>query len=355
MFSNQQKRGVLYILLLLLVVILCVDMAQKRSTERDISTPIGDTIIEPESDSIHLFEFDPNVATLKDLRSLGLSKREALSIIRYRSAGKVFRIKEDIAGCYNISDSLYYAIEPYIVIGEEYRYKASSTPKSDVEINTLESRATTPLSKFLIDTVSAEYLHSTGVLSLRQAEVLVEWHRRSRIESMDELRECYTVSNSAASQLEQYVIFPTREQKEPKGLVDINKADSAELRSVYGIGEKSVVAIIEYRKNLGGFYSCDQISELEVVTESNFEKIITQISCDSCDISKIDVNFAVAKNLIEHPYISRKALRRLLKTRQIKGGWSSIVEMTEDDIFTLEEAERLRPYLWFDEYTKLQE
>ncbi len=358
MFSYREKRGILYLLILILVVILCVDMIKRRSMEsqmfQDKSVEIVDT--KTSADSISLFEFDPNVVTLKELNQLGLSKQVAVSIIRWRSAGKIFRIKEDLFECYNLDDSTYFALEPYIKIGDEYQYHRSHEASTSPYKESFSRRATPkylPLAEFMIDTVTAEYLSSTGVLSFRQAEVVIEWHKNSPMYEMNDLRRCYVVSEEAASQLEQYVVFPLR-IKAPIQLVDINKADSAELRSVRGIGEKSVVEIISYREKLGGFYSADQLSELKVVTESNFEQIITQISCDSCDISKIDINFALAKNLIGHPYISQVALRRLLKIRQIKGGWSSIAEMTEDNIFNKEEAARLRPYLRFENYTDLR-
>ncbi len=114
-----------------------------------------------------------------------------------------------------------------------------------------------------------------------------------------------------------------------------------------GIGEKSVVEIMRYRELLGGFRSVEQLAELKCVTESNFERILPQISCDSCKISKIDINFADPKELMRHPYVSAKALRRIVKQRKLKGGWSGIEEMVEDDIFTKDEAERLAPYLRF--------
>ena len=104
---------------------------------------------------------------------------------------------------------------------------------------------------------------------------------------------------------------------------------------------------MRYRELLGGFYSVKQLAELDVVTESNYERILTQICCDSCKISKIDINFADPKELIRHPYVSAKALRRIVKQRQLKGGWSGIEEMIDDDIFDREEAARLAPYLRF--------
>jgi hypothetical protein len=40
-------------------------------------------------------------------------------------------------------------------------------------------------------------------------------------------------------------------------------------------------------------------------------------------------------------------LKRLIKQRELKGGWSTIEEMIEDKIFTEDEAARIAPYLSF--------
>ena len=168
-----------------------------------------------------------------------------------------------------------------------------------------------------------------------------------------------------AERLLPYVIFSERENPSPIDStaqdaplpidditpkttpIEINSADSLTLISVNGIGAKSAHAILRYRELLGGYYSVEQISELEVITEENFYKILQQICCDSCKISKIDINFAGPKELERHPYVSARALRRMVKQRQLKGGWTRIEEMIDQDILSEQEAERLAPYLRF--------
>ena len=79
----------------------------------------------------------------------------------------------------------------------------------------------------------------------------------------------------------------------------------------------------------------------------NFIKISEQIYCDSCKISKIDINFAPASDFEQHPYMSRKAAKLILETRESKGGWNSIEEMQSENIFTEEQAKAIAPYLLF--------
>ena len=154
------------------------------------------------------------------------------------------------------------------------------------------------------------------------------------------------IGDSAGRRLAEYALFPER-RRPLHDPVELNTADSAALRSVSGIGAKTVGAILDYRRRLGGFCRAEQLAEVRGVTESNYERILKQISIDSCRISKIDINFATPKALAEHPYIAPRTLRKILKRRQLKGGWSTLEEMIEDGILTREEADRLHPYLRF--------
>ena len=292
-----------------------------------------------------LFYFDPNTVTYDELLLLGFDKRTAVGIVKYRAAGKVFGIAEELALCYGVTDSLFARVRPYIKIGTKYATKPRQRDFDTLRSNRPKRFSPRPFEKFGIDTVGVEYLRLIG-FSTRQAEALIEYRKRGGgIFSMNELRDCYAVSEEMADSLEHFVILSIKDPY--KGLVEINSADSATLRKVRGIGEKTVVAVMQYRKLLGGFARKEQIAELKCVTEENFLKISEQIYCDSCKISKIDINFAPASEIGLHPYMTRKALKLILETRESKGGWNSIEEMQMDNIFTEEQARAIAPYLLF--------
>ncbi len=350
LFSDKEMRAVIiFIPLAAVVVALFSLLSPKPDTERARSVEIE---MEQRKDSVEyaVRQFDPNTVTYEELVEMGISKYVAVSLLKYRATGKVFRIKEDVALCYGISDSLYATLKPYIKISRKY----AIAPK---EYST-ERIVTQPIppTKFLIDTVSVRYLRAIGALSRRQAEAFIRWRDLSGIYDMEELRECYVVSDSVATALEPYIIFPERTPHPIESPIEINTADSATLISVVGIGEKTAARIIEYRTRLGGFHRIEQLSEVFGINERNAEMIFKQIYCESCNISKIDINFATPKRLSRHPYITPSMLRKLLKHRQLKGGWSSTEELVEEHIMTKEEVERLAPYIVFgnisDQHTK---
>jgi DNA uptake protein ComE-like DNA-binding protein len=362
---KQYFKGTALLIPLILIVVLLIYIAKphdryadliarERTTDKHKAT---DTVAITDSQPIIEFKpFDPNIADFRTMLEAGVPRKIAVSLIKWREAGKRFRIKEDVALCYGMTDSLYFLLEPYIVIGEEYRIKPKSeqhTTKIANEHSDLCDSVAINYTSFSLDTVTAAYLHTIG-FSLRQAELIIRYREMiGGYRSIEEFAECYAVSEEMAERLRPYLIFPEkREIAEVKRdtikfPIEINSADSATLRRVRGIGEKSVVQIIEYRKLLGGYYSTEQISELKVVTEDNFQRILPQIYCDSAKIKKININFAGPKVLEVHPYITNRMLRRIINHRELKGGWSTIGEMIEDDIFSEEEAKRIAPYLHF--------
>ncbi len=305
--------------------------------------------LESRADSASLFPFDPNTADYAALRRLGLTAREAAGLLRYRAAGKRFRIPEDVATCYEIGDSLYAVLAPYIRIGSEYAFAPRGNTGRFAEHAGARRREIRPFEPFGIDTVGADYLVRIGFTE-RQARAVVRY--RLAVGSIRDLRmlaACFVVGDSVAELLAPYALFPAGESGEE--LLELNGADSAALRGVIGIGEKTVAAILDYRRRLGGFHSVAQLSEVRGVTESNFERIVQQIYCDSCKIQKIDINFASPDKLRGHPYLPPATLRKLLSKRQLKGGWRTVEELIDDHIITRREALRLAPYLRFTETT----
>ena len=339
LFSDREIRAIAVFLplagLLITALVLVRPSANPEAARR------AEAVMEIRRDTTAMRHFDPNTAPFDELLELGLSKHVAGSLLKYRAAGKVFRIPEDLALCYGISDSLYRQLAPWVRIGRKYAIAPEEYRTGRILPEPLAPQP------FRIDTVSVRYLRAIGALSKRQAEAFIRWRDLSGIYDMEELRDCYVVSDSVAAALEPYVIFPERKPHPIEEPVELNTADSAALRSVSGIGPKTVGAILTYRERLGGFLRAEQLAEVPGVTERNYEKILKQIYCDSCKIRKIDINFASPKVLGRHPYIAPQVLRKLLKARQLKGGWSTAEELIEENIMTRKEAARLVPYLQF--------
>ena len=307
LFTDQQYRGLLILLPIAIVLVaiavaleLLPDAEQVEVADLPAEQEVVDDVVEVVAEEVVFKEFDPNKFSYEELRDAGLPKEVAVGVVRWRSYGKVYRVKEDLALVSGMTDSLYVLIKPHIVIDPSVAAK----PKEYERKERAEYSAEKPQSE------------------------------------QSQLPETDSLSKPKPAKAE-----PSFAHTEP--LVELNSADTTTLISVNGIGSKSAVEIVKYRELLGGYHSVEQISELKCVTEQNYEKILQQIYCDSCEIRKIDINFAAPKVIARHPYVSAAALRKIIKQRQLKGGWSRIEEMVEDNILSEDEAKRLAPYLWF--------
>ena len=347
LFSEHQRRGMVVMLSLLFIALTIFLLAERMQGV--------EFLVEEEPATEKALQcFDPNVDDYPTLRQKGVPVDVAVGVVRWRSYGKVYRIKEDLAQVSGMTDSLYVALVPYISIADSVAARPTQNVTKPIAKETKSQPIlTTADEPFLIDTASARYLTHWG-LSERQAEVLVRYRDASGgIFDREHLARCYVVSEEVVERMARYVVFSQREvEAEPEQeakpeRVEINSADSLTLVALDGIGAKSASEIIKYRTLLGGYHRVEQLLELKSVTESNFAKFLPKIWCDSFVISKIDINFTRSLELERHPYVSARALRRIVKQRQLKGGWTRIEEMIDDDILSEEEAERLAPYLRF--------
>lgn len=307
------------------------------------------------------FMFDPNTVTYTELRSLGVSKEVADNLLHYRASGKIYRIKEDLAPIYGMTDSLYLRLEPWIAIAPEYAYKpraARPLPESrPPQYRTAKRPRETPV-PFRVDTVQAKYLTRIG-FTIGSARAFVSIARKHGFSDAEEVALYPYFPDSLVYALEPYMIFPAPDSTAAvttaagPQLVELNTADSAALRSVSGIGPKTVNRILRYRERLGGFFRAEQLSEVEGVTAENLARILQQVTCDTSLIRKIPINRAAPVEFSDHPYIHRNTANRLLSRRQMLRernlpAWESVRDLVDQKILRPEEAPYLRPYLSFE-------
>lgn len=340
--------------LLCMVVWVMVEAFRKPSNSASPQGEIADSllVVAANKPGLHLTTFDPNTVTFEQLRAMGIDKFVARNIVRYRQGGRHYSIPEDVAIVYGLSDSLYAALKPYIAIADEFKIKPSAH-YSHSAASQADSARFAPrkrvFRKVMFDpnALDAEGFYDLGCFTARQAEALVEYRNRiGGFGSLLQFRDCYLIGESLYAEMSEYITLSPLPEPE-KVLVDLNSADSLTLVSLRGIGPITAHDILLYRKRLGGYHSTRQLFDLAVVQPKNYELFEKEIWCDSCKIQKIDINFVAPKELASHPYMTPSRVRKIIKHRQLKGGWSNAEEFLADDILSADEAARIIPYLRF--------
>lgn len=131
----------------------------------------------------------------------------------------------------------------------------------------------------------------------------------------------------------------------PPPPIDINRADSAGMQQIRGVGPVFARRITRYRALLGGFVSAEQLLEVYGMDSSRWEGLIPQILIDPSGIEKIRINQANFADLIRHPYIDRKLTIALLNYRRQHGPFREVADIKGSHLICDSVYHRLTPYL----------
>jgi hypothetical protein len=133
--------------------------------------------------------------------------------------------------------------------------------------------------------------------------------------------------------------------KYPEGtLVDLNEADTTELKKIPGIGSGIARMIVAYRNRLGGFYDTAQLKEVDYVNED----MLKWFKLENASIHRINVNKAGLDKLRSHPYMNFYKAKVIMEYRRKKGKLKSLSQLSLYEEFTEKDLERLSYYLAFD-------
>ena len=149
------------------------------------------------------------------------------------------------------------------------------------------------------------------------------------------------------------ITFRTGEKRKkpspPTGPFDLNRADSLQLSSVFGIGSKTASRILRYRENLGGFIQKEQLYEVWGLDSLVAEELMDRTFISSQPgIRKINPNTAEEETMAAHPYIRKGLGRLIVRYRRQHPAFSKPEDLLGIRLFRKEQLEQLRPYLRFD-------
>jgi len=127
-------------------------------------------------------------------------------------------------------------------------------------------------------------------------------------------------------------------------VIELNSADTTELKKIPQIGIGLAKMIVNYRDKLGGFYSTKQLSEIEYMP-LNIEKWFT---IKSPIYRHIHINKSSLVQLRNHPYLNFYQAKVIIEHRRRFGKIKSLSDISLYTEFTRKDFERISSYVDFD-------
>lgn len=161
----------------------------------------------------------------------------------------------------------------------------------------------------------------------------------------DDFSKLYVVSEEQFQRLKPYIDI--KQTGKPFKKVELNTADTTELKRLRGIGSYYAAQIVRYREYLGGFYSAEQLKEIKGIEDERFALFANQYTLNSSLLKPINVNMSDESRLKSHPYIGSQLAREIVSFRQTVF-ISSLEQLVNANILKPDKAEKLQYYLVFE-------
>ena len=222
------------------------------------------------------------------------------------------------------------------------------------------------LFKFDPNTLDSAGFVSLGIRPNIANNILKYRSKGGKFKTSQDFSKVYGISESQFNELLPYIAIEVREVKKieevrevkkevrevreekPVVMVELNAADTTELKKIRGIGSVFARRIVEYREKLGGFADKNQLKEIYGIKPEVYDKIEKHINVNTQNINQIPVNKASVESLTKHLYLRFYAAKAIYDQRRKLGKLSSADDLRNLKDLPEETLEKILPYLSFE-------
>ena len=129
---------------------------------------------------------------------------------------------------------------------------------------------------------------------------------------------------------------------------DLNKADTADFKSIKGIGPVLAARILKHRESLGGFVDKSQLKEIFGLDSLVIKELLVfQIAPDFVP-TQIKINHANERELEKHPYLTMKQAKAIVTYKMQHGKFSSADDLRKIKLLDEKVIRKIQPYISFE-------
>ena len=264
-YTRRERRSAFLLLLIIIVIIGLrytvpeTNMEVEDLTDEYIASAIEQTV--EDSISLHsaqLFSFDPNKTSFDTLVQLGLTEKEAGTLINYRNKGGKFRNPEDISKVYGMDQSKAARLVPYVVVTIDRKEVISKfKPAQDyplIELNSCDSSSLVRL---------------PGIGPVLAARIIRYRRLLGSYASVEQLREVYGLPPETYDLIKDRLRIDKLYVKK----ININTSDYKQLDSIPYLEKYEINSILKYRELQGKIHSMDDLISNKILSEEKAEKV----------------------------------------------------------------------------------
>ena len=344
-YTSAQRRGVFLLLLLLSLLVIyrftkdaIVGSNSILAIEiQHLKAPKLNDDFQQVKKSKHIFkDRDPNKWDSIDWESIGLSKNQVQTLLNYKDAIGGFKTKKDLYKCYVLNEFHKNKLNELVrfkpVDKKNKKNYFFEIHKSASPNYTLNDQYDTLF--YLKDSIITYYLsfNLSNVNRFKQSSIYNEQKIKKIALSKNQMK--FIVKQKG-----------NKNFKKPLCKIKMNVADTTTWMTISGIGPKRARTIVNYRNQLGGFVSKNQLLEVFGISQELFDKINPLLVIDSNNIAKININNDSKDTIKKHPYFNWNLANALVNYRDQHGVYKSLSKIKEIHLVNDDLYRKIAPYI----------
>jgi len=182
-------------------------------------------------------------------------------------------------------------------------------------------------------------------------------NKGGRFDDEEDVLRLYGIDSAWVALASPYMRFPEqsgaarkieeakKSKAEQKEIIDLNRADTNALKTIRGVGGFYARQIVELRERLGGYFTYDQLLDVNKIRDETITTISERTFIDSSAVRTIDINHCSVDPLGRHPYLTWKQAKVIVSYRQQHGAYDSVEQIMDTKVVSDSVYLKIAPYL----------
>lgn len=220
--------------------------------------------------------FNPNNYSLEQWMNVGLSEKQASSILKYLSSGAVLKVKSDLKKLYVVDQELYDLLEPKVDLPDSLE-KTIIKDFSNDEVKYTQNKKN-EVNKESINVITPVSINKASELELKKIPGIGQYYAEEIIKlreayggfiSHNQLSGLYRMTQGKLDSLKPFLIINENEVRK----LDVNTASEKQLRSHPLISHDIAKSIVYFREKHRPYRTIDEILLSPFIDGDKFKEL----------------------------------------------------------------------------------